>query len=363
VELVGVAKRYGQETAVNGVSLKVNQGEFLSLLGPSGCGKTTTLRMIAGFEDPDQGAIFIKGQQVNRIPPYLRNIGMVFQSYALFPHKTVFDNVAYGLKMRGLDRAEIQRRVRQSLDMVRLPGFEGRKPGQLSGGQQQRVALARALVIRPDLLLLDEPLSNLDAKLREGMRVETKRIQQELGITTIYVTHDQVEALSMSDRIAIMESGRIIQVGPPHQIYESPENAFVADFMGQSNQLWAAVRTVDQGVCRVETDSGLSLAIAARRSLAAGQRIKVFIRIGTVQVFPQEPEEEVNVFPGQVEALSYQGGSTLFYVRLAGGTVLTAEQTRRSRSGLPPGQGTRVWVRVSPDDCLALTGEAEHAAS
>jgi len=363
VELRGVTRRYDQVTAVDNISLDVAKGEFLSFLGPSGCGKTTTLRMIAGFEDPDEGSIAIKGHQVNNVPPYMRNIGMVFQNYALFPHKTVFDNVAYGLKMRRLDKAEIKRRVDQGLAMVKLPGFERRKPNQLSGGQQQRIALARALVIEPDVLLLDEPLSNLDAKLREGMRIETKRIQQELGITTIYVTHDQVEAMAMSDRIAIMEHGRIVQIGSPHEIYESPANSFVADFMGQSNELSGTVTTMGQKEALVTTKTGLSLSATTRDQVKVNQEVKVFFRIGTVQVVTEKPSSAQNVFEGLVEAISYQGDSTLFYVRLEDGTELVAEQTRRKRSRRPPAEGSKVWVAISPEDCIVLAGGDQDEAS
>lgn len=233
VELQGITKKFGEFAAVKNISLKVEKGEFLSLLGPSGCGKTTTLRIIVGFEEPSEGSVFIKGNCVNDVPPYMRNIEMVFQDYALFPHKTIFTNVAYGLMMRQVEKRQIKRHVEEILEMVRLSGFEDRKPHQLSGGRQQRVALARALVIRPDVLLLDEPLSNLDAKIREETRVETKKIQQNDGITAVYVNHDQVEALSMLDRFIIMEGGAIVQMGTPSDVYEFPEDAFVA------TQCWA----------------------------------------------------------------------------------------------------------------------------
>jgi ABC-type Fe3+/spermidine/putrescine transport system ATPase subunit len=235
LRLAGITKRYGGVTAVDGVDLEVREGEFLTLLGPSGCGKTTTLGLIAGFFPPSAGEIYLKGRPVAGLPPFKRDIGVVFQDYALFPHMSAGDNVAFGLKMRNLDRAEIDKRVKEALDLVQLRGLADRRPLELSGGQRQRVALARALVIRPAVLLLDEPLSNLDLKLREEMRVEIAGLQRRLGITTVFVTHDQGEALVMSDRIAVMNAGRIEQLGRPAEIYEKPATRFVAEFIGRMN--------------------------------------------------------------------------------------------------------------------------------
>jgi len=235
VELVGVTKRFGDVAAVDSIDLEVRTGEFLSLLGPSGCGKTTTLRLIAGFERPDEGEVRIGGEDVARLPPYKRDVNTVFQSYALFPHLTVAENVAYGLKQRGLGRSERRTRASEMLELVRLPGFGGRKPKQLSGGQQQRVALARALVMSPKVLLLDEPLGALDLKVRRELQIELKRIQRELGITFVYVTHDQEEALAMSNRVAVMNAGRIEQLAAPLEIYDRPATRFVADFIGDTN--------------------------------------------------------------------------------------------------------------------------------
>jgi ABC-type Fe3+/spermidine/putrescine transport system ATPase subunit len=235
VELRAVTKRFDEAVAVDAVDLAVRTGEFLSLLGPSGCGKTTTLRLIAGFEQPDEGAILIDGVDVAGLPPYKRDVNTVFQSYALFPHLTVLDNVAYGLKQRRLDRTERRKQALEALDLVRLQGFAERKPRQLSGGQQQRVALARALVMQPKVLLLDEPLGALDLKVRRELQIELKRIQHEVGITFVYVTHDQEEALSMSDRVAVMRAGRIEQLGVPTEIYDTPATRFVADFIGETN--------------------------------------------------------------------------------------------------------------------------------
>ena len=235
VELVGVTKRFGDVAAVDSIDLEVHKGEFLSLLGPSGCGKTTTLRLIAGFERPDEGEVRIAGEDVARLPPYKRDVNTVFQSYALFPHLTVAENVAYGLKQRGLGRSARRKRASEMLELVRLPDFGERKPKQLSGGQQQRVALARALVMSPKVLLLDEPLGALDLKVRRELQIELKRIQRELGITFVYVTHDQEEALAMSNRVAVMNAGRIEQLAAPLEIYDRPATRFVADFIGDTN--------------------------------------------------------------------------------------------------------------------------------
>src|SRR5918997_5500365 len=244
VELRGLTKRFDDVVAVDAIDLHVDAGEFLSLLGPSGCGKTTTLRLIAGFERPDEGAVLIGGEDVVRLPPYRREVNTVFQSYALFPHLRVIDNVAYGLKQRGFSKEERRDRARAMLELVRLPEVETRKPRQLSGGQQQRVALARALVMEPKVLLLDEPLGALDLKVRKQLQIELKRIQERVGITFVYVTHDQEEALAMSDRVAVMNEGRIEQIGTPREIYDAPATQFVADFIGETNFVRLDGRTV-----------------------------------------------------------------------------------------------------------------------
>lgn len=354
VELRGITKRYGNFTAVDNISLEVDEGEFLSFLGPSGCGKTTTLRMIAGFEEPTEGSVFIKGKRVNEVPPYMRNIGMVFQNYALFPHKTVFNNVAYGLKMRQIEKKEITRRVEEALDMVRLSGLGGRKPNQLSGGQQQRVALARALVIRPDVLLLDEPLSNLDAKLRKEMRIETKRIQERVGITAIYVTHDQTEALAMSDRIAIIGEGRLIQLETPRDIYESPHDPFVADFMGESNQLTGKIVSVGDDESEFHSETGLKVIVKTYPGFEKNKQISLYIRIETLEIFTNSPPEAKNVFEGRVTSVSYQGGTTLYAVRLSEGTSVFIESSREKLFGKKIQTDSRVWITVSPVDIIAL---------
>lgn len=258
VELRSLTKRYGDAVAVDDISLTVQAGEFISLLGPSGCGKTTTLRLIGGFEFPDDGSIQISGKNVENLPPHKRPVNTVFQAYALFPHMKVADNVAYGLRLSGVPKAEVGDRVSRALDMVRMTAFAARKPAQLSGGQQQRVALARALVNRPAVLLLDEPMSALDRKLREEMQVELKLLQQELGTTFIFVTHDQEEALSMSDRVAVMKDGRIEQIGTASSVYDSPESAFVAGFIGRQNSFAGNIASFDSAGVRVQT-AGLSL--------------------------------------------------------------------------------------------------------
>ncbi|RLF25672.1 MAG: ABC transporter ATP-binding protein, partial [Thermoprotei archaeon] len=252
VKLVEVTKRFGDFVAVDHISFHVREGEFFTLLGPSGCGKTTTLRLIAGFYKPDEGEIYFDNKLVNDLPPWKRNIGMVFQNYALWPHMNVWDNIAYGLKVRKIPRREIEKRVKEAIRLVGLEGLEKRKPSQLSGGQQQRVALARALVIEPQVLLLDEPLSNLDAKVRAQLRVEIRKLQKKLKITTIYVTHDQEEALSISDRVAVMSHGRILQIGTPREVYENPSSRFIADFIGMSNFIEGTVKELHPPMALIE---------------------------------------------------------------------------------------------------------------
>jgi spermidine/putrescine transport system ATP-binding protein len=279
IQLDRVVKRFGRYVAVHDADFTIGRGEFFSLLGPSGCGKTTTLRMIAGFEQPTDGRILLEGQDVSRVPPYRRNVNTVFQHYALFPHMTVYDNVAFGPRCRKLEPPEIERRVRALLAVVRLTDFAERRPAQLSGGQQQRVALARALVNYPSALLLDEPLGALDLKLRQVMQIELKRIQREVGITFIYVTHDQEEALTMSDRIAVMNEGRVEQIGPPREIYHSPASVFVANFIGIANLLPGVVTRVggDRVSVKVAGDGEVSLPAVAD-PVAPGANVTVMVR-------------------------------------------------------------------------------------
>jgi len=286
LELIDVTKKFGDFTAVNNFNLSVNEGELVSLLGSSGCGKTTTLRMIAGFTAPTSGTIVVGGNVVNSLPPYKRNVGIVFQNYALFPHLTIFDNVAFGLKIKKLPKAEIIKRVGKALELVKLSGLEQRLPRELSGGQQQRVALARALVTEPTVLLLDEPLSNLDAKLRTEMQIEIKRIQKETGITTILVTHDQEEAMSLADRIVVMKDGMIQQEGIPREVFERPANPFVADFMGVSNFFDGKVLNVDPKTneAKVKVEEQLITAFIGQSDVKPGDEVTIAIRPEHIEV-------------------------------------------------------------------------------
>jgi len=307
-----LTKVFGEVVAVDHVNLEIKHGEFFTLLGPSGCGKTTFLRCIAGLELPEEGKIFFDDQDVTEVPPHLRNTGMVFQNYALWPHMSVFDNIAYGLKIRKVPKDEIERRVKEVLKLVKLEGLENRTPHQLSGGQQQRVALARALVINPKVLLFDEPLSNLDAKLRVEMRAELKKLQRDLGITAIYVTHDQEEAMSISDRIAVMNRGKIMQVGTPKEIYKNPRNEFVARFIGQGTFLEGEVIGSEKDLLKVrlKTNDKEILATSSHPSLdiSQGDRVLVMIR---PESFTLEPKEGYNMFDVQVYHISFLGDSQM----------------------------------------------------
>ncbi len=323
VELREVTKKYEEVTAVDRVSFQVYQGEFFSLLGPSGCGKTTTLRMIAGFIQPTAGEIFIDGVESSRLAPYQRNTGMVFQGYALFPHKTVGQNVAFGLRMRtSLRKAEIRDRVRQALKLVELEGFEERYPRQLSGGQQQRVALARVIVLQPAVLLLDEPLGALDLKLRKAMRYELKHLQHRIGITTIYVTHDQEEALAMSDRILVMDQGRIQQLGTPEEIYRRPHNSFVADFIGDSNLLTGEIKAI-HAPAKVIIHHASTLgdivtpfpANGDNGKLEKGSKVTVVIRPEHVYLL-HDPDHQENCVRGKITEISFLGSVTRLHVTL-----------------------------------------------
>jgi len=320
-----LTKRFGPLAAVSDVTLEIEEGELFTLLGPSGCGKTTLLRLIAGFYVPDDGEIRFDGRRVNEVPPNERGIGMVFQNYALWPHMTVYDNVSYGLKLRKTASKAIAERVRAVLEKVKLAGLEKRYPGQLSGGQQQRVALARALVLNPDILLLDEPLSNLDAKIRIQVRAEIRKLQQELGITTIYVTHDQEEALTLSDRIAVFQQGKVFQVGRPKELYERPANLFVADFIGINNMAEGTVRAADgvQGALRIDTPIG-GLAALPDERLRVGDRCVVCIRPENVEVNgPQDAKR--NFVNGRITFAAYLGNTLRYDVDLGHGVTFKAD--------------------------------------
>jgi putative spermidine/putrescine transport system ATP-binding protein len=322
LEVEAASKRFGQVAALSEVSLSVAAGEFVTILGPSGSGKTTLLKVIAGFEIADQGRVLIDRADITELDPAQRNIGMVFQNYALFPHMSVARNIAYPLAMRGMPKPEIAVRVKQAIDMVELGGMAERLPKQLSGGQQQRVALARATVFQPRLLLLDEPFGALDRKLREQMQIEVRRLQRRLGLTTLFITHDQEEALVMSDRIAVMDKGRVLQVGPPNEIYEAPANPFVADFIGESNIFAGVVETEARDVLRVRLEQGPVIEIAARADLAArsGQKVRVMVRPERFVDLAADPNAVwANRIDGRVTDSAYIGVSDKYRVVTAEG--------------------------------------------
>ncbi|HVV94456.1 MAG TPA: ABC transporter ATP-binding protein [Hyphomicrobiales bacterium] len=320
LELDRVTKRFGDSVAVAELTLAIEHGEFVCLLGPSGCGKTTTLRMIAGFESVDAGQIRLDGREISTTPAQKRDIGMVFQNYALFPHMTVAENIGFGLRMRRRSRAEIDEAVAAALALVRLEGLGERYPRQLSGGQQQRVALARALAIRPRLLLLDEPLSNLDAKLRDEMRDEIRRIQREVGITAIFVTHDQTEALALADRIAVMANGHLLQMADPVAIYEEPANAGVGSFIGQANILAGRIVACDGAWAEVEAEGGLTL--RGRASGATqGQPVTTLLKQERVLLTRAHPGSDGNVFPCRIVGRTYLGSATSYQCRIAGTAI------------------------------------------
>ncbi|HXF37199.1 MAG TPA: ABC transporter ATP-binding protein [Actinomycetota bacterium] len=368
VQLQGLVKRFGDVVAVAGIDLDIPAGEFFSLLGPSGCGKTTTLRLIAGFERPTEGRILLDGVDMANTRPHRRNVNTVFQNYALFPHLSVEENVAFGLRYKGVTKQDAKRKVAEALELVRLSGFERRRPSQLSGGQQQRVALARALVLNPAVLLLDEPLGALDAKLRKALQIELKALQEEVGITFVYVTHDQEEALTMSDRIAVMSNGLVEQVGPPSEVYEEPATAYVADFLGVSNLMSGTARgPADGGRCRVEL--GAFELLAGQGDVDARGPVRLCIRPERVVLEPQGATGE-NRVPGMVQRLVYVGSTIQVLVHLAPGQTLQAWVQNRGQD-LPWQQGTPVSVHLPPEalrvllatDGVTAGGEDEEPAA
>jgi spermidine/putrescine transport system ATP-binding protein len=359
VRLVDVVKRFGETVAVDHIDLEVQDGEFFSLLGPSGCGKTTTLRMIGGFEEPTSGLIELQGEDVTWLPPFKRNVNTVFQNYALFPHLSIYENVAFGLRRKGTKDSEVKARVAEMLDLVELPGFERRKPSQISGGQAQRVALARALINKPAVLLLDEPLGALDLKLRKQMQVELKRIQQEVGITFIYVTHDQEEAMTMSDRIAVMNRGRYEQLGDPESLYERPSTRFVAGFLGVSNLLPGAVQASDGRYATVKLEDDTS--VRAPSALVGGKgEISIGVRPEKIRLHAPTDgagtPDGHNSLRGVIRDASYLGVSTQYQVEARGGVRLTVyeqnvERATRSELWAP---GEEVLLTWSPDHSFVV---------
>jgi len=358
VEIRGVAKRFGEFTALHKADLDVPDGSFVTFLGPSGCGKTTTLRMIAGLADPTDGDILVRGKRVNDVPIHKRNLGLVFQNYALFPHKTVFDNVAFGLKYRNVPRDEITQRVREALELVQLPQVEDRLPIQLSGGQQQRIALARAIVIRPDVLLLDEPLSALDANLREEMRVELKRIQRELGIATVFVTHDQAEALAMSDKVVVMNHGRIEQEGTPEEVYNRPNTEFVAGFLGHSNILEGRVAGISGDAVRVQVTDGPEVLaeLDGARHPNEGDNVRLVVRAERLLLAESHSQEEgTTLVDARVSTVDYQGQVVRYFLE-AGPLSIQAINTI-DRHPFP--EGSKVQARIRASDCVLLEGRTD----
>ena len=326
VKLENLVKAFGSVVAVDGVSLQISKSEFFTLLGPSGCGKTTTLRMIAGFNQPDNGEIYFNDRLMNYVPPDKRNTGMVFQNYALWPHMSVFKNVSFGLEMREIPGQEIKERVKATLDLVGLGEFAKRTPDQLSGGQQQRVALARALVIEPDVLLLDEPLSNLDAKLRVEMRKEIKSLQKKLAITTIYVTHDQKEALAVSDRLAVMGIGKIVQVGTPSEIYSNPKNRFVASFIGLINLFHGKATVTKEREVLIKTNMGLEIVASTLDEVKTGMEVLVAVRPENIEVHRYGfTHPQKNVINGVIEAIEYLGSISRYSIK-SNQKIINADQ-------------------------------------
>jgi spermidine/putrescine transport system ATP-binding protein len=359
VELRNVTKRFGDFVAVDKVSLQIKGGEFFSLLGPSGCGKTTILRMIAGFELPTTGQIYLQDQPVDQLPPFKRNVNTVFQNYALFPHLTIAENVAFGLKMKKLSKTDITKRVNEALEMVRLPNIGQRKPRQLSGGQQQRIALARALVNRPQVLLLDEPLSALDLKLRKAMQLELKELQEQLGITFIFVTHDQEEAMTMSNRIAVIDQGHILQIGSATEIYEHPVSCFVADFIGETNILPGTVIGRENGLATVMVSNRFAMRAKSTPDVAVGQAGSVIIRPEKIIIKPDyvQHDGQETVVSGVINEAIYIGTDTRLAVKLEAGPIINVR--RQNTSMTDPlahlSRGERVYLSWQTAAARVLT--------
>ncbi|MFO7749171.1 MAG: ABC transporter ATP-binding protein [Desulfobacteraceae bacterium] len=358
VKFKGIVKRFGDFTAVEKIDLDIPEGSLVTLLGPSGCGKTTLLRMLAGLETPTEGDIIVKGKRINDTPIHKRNLGMIFQNYALFPHKSIFDNVAFGLKYRNISKKEMKEKVLAALDMVRLPGVENRMPAQLSGGQQQRIALARAIVIEPDVLLMDEPLSALDENLREDMRREIDNLQMKLGVTTIFVTHDQREALSMSDKILVMKDGEKQQVGTPEEVYNNSVNHFVADFLGHSNFISSTVKAKENGYVRVKLSNGAEFICNPSGDFHPGENADIVVRaqkfiLGAYDQW--EEEKGQNFLFGTITDRSYMGGEVSYFVELDNHeTIHIISFVKRT----PFKRGEKVYIKADPLNCRLLKAKA-----
>jgi iron(III) transport system ATP-binding protein len=356
IEIQNLYKRFKKVVAINHIQLEINQGEMLTLLGPSGCGKTTTLRCIAGLEKPDEGDIVIDGRPMlsqGFVQPSKRGIGMVFQNYAVWPHMKVYNNIVYGLKLQRLPRQSIKEKAQKVLELVGLDGLEGRYPGQLSGGQQQRVALARALVGNPKVLLLDEPLSNLDAKLREELRFEIKSLVRRMGITSVYVTHDQAEAMVISDRVVVMESGNIIQIGLPEEIYQKPANRFVADFIGTMNFMSGEIVEVlphgNEAIVRTEFSDRIRCTKPDGKAVKTGEKIFASIRPEDVHIVEAPPQAADNVIKGTIAHRAYLGNFLYFFVSVKNTTIRV-----QVAHNVPQEEGQAIYLSLNPQKCMIL---------
>ncbi|MEB2493854.1 ABC transporter ATP-binding protein [Peribacillus frigoritolerans] len=357
VEIKGAFKQFGANVVLNGIDLEVKQGELLTLLGPSGCGKSTTLNLIAGFLDPDRGEVHIKGNNVTKVPPYKRDLGMVFQTYSLFPHMTVYENLSFGLKLRKVGKAEQKKKISKALELVKMSGLENRYPRELSGGQRQRVAISRALVVEPELLLLDEPLSNLDAKLRHELRAEIKRLQKEIGVTTIFVTHDQEEALSMSDRVVVMNAGKIEQISTPTEIYNHPKTEFVFQFIGKSNCFEGNVSAVDKRKVAVKIGSDITHVdtnnvMGNESDLKTGDEVKLYIRPEKLQIvsLDEKSSSPLDFHRAKISQMNYLGTSWEINVLLQGKSIQVLTSAFDS-SWL---NGSEVLIGWSPSEVMLV---------
>jgi spermidine/putrescine transport system ATP-binding protein len=360
VRLDRVSKLFGDAAAVDDLSLDIQEGEFFSMLGPSGCGKTTTLRMIGGFEEPTYGTVYLGGRDVTTLPPYKRDVNTVFQSYALFPHLNVYENIAFGLRRKKVDKGDIDKRVRDAMTLVDLIGFESRKPPQMSGGQQQRVALARALVNHPKVLLLDEPLGALDMKLRKQMQLELKRIQSEVGITFVYVTHDQEEAMTMSDRLAVMRHGKIDQIGPPEAVYETPATEFVAGFLGASNMLDGEVKESNNGRTTIALSTGGTVTTDTSGVPAGISTVRVGVRPEKITIVPDDGNAPAdrNTVTGLLRMSTYIGVNYQYKVEGPGGNELTVYVQNLGGEGSQPVPGQRVRLEWLPEHTVVVEPSA-----